>query len=194
MNPRTISRLVGNYGMAAVLILLCAYFSWATLQRQNLSGRRGAEACFMQIVQGAVPKGVVIVAGAAPQDAEFAEDLARRLHDAGVETVTAAGGEPRLARQALQSLVDAGRPPSYVAATEDCAVWLPHVFERMPALASAHIVSPGTVLWPTFLQTDNLLNVANQIVVIAIIAVGMTMVIITGGIDPVGRRVRSADP
>ena len=34
-----------------------------------------------------------------------------------------------------------------------------------------------------FLTSGNLLNVANQIVVIAILAVGMTMVIITGGID-----------
>jgi ribose transport system permease protein len=44
-------------------------------------------------------------------------------------------------------------------------------------------VVPRSYLWPTFLQLDNLLNVANQIVVIALIAVGMTMVIITGGID-----------
>jgi ribose transport system permease protein len=33
------------------------------------------------------------------------------------------------------------------------------------------------------LKAENLLNVANQIVVVAVIAVGMTMVIITGGID-----------
>src|SRR5262249_8592045 len=33
------------------------------------------------------------------------------------------------------------------------------------------------------LKSDNLLNVANQIVVIAIVAIGMTMVIIAGGID-----------
>ena len=37
--------------------------------------------------------------------------------------------------------------------------------------------------WPTFLLRDNLRNVANQIAVIAIVAVGMTLVIITGGID-----------
>ena len=36
---------------------------------------------------------------------------------------------------------------------------------------------------PNFLKADNLLNIANQIAVIAIMAIGMTMVIITGGID-----------
>jgi ribose transport system permease protein len=37
--------------------------------------------------------------------------------------------------------------------------------------------------WPTFLKADNLLNVANQIAVVAIIAIGMALVIVTGGID-----------
>ncbi len=42
------------------------------------------------------------------------------------------------------------------------------------------------VLWiltPYFLTVSNLLNVAQQISIIAIIAVGMTFVIITAGID-----------
>jgi ribose transport system permease protein len=39
------------------------------------------------------------------------------------------------------------------------------------------------VLWPTFLKAANILNIANQITVIAIMAIGMTLVIITGGID-----------
>lgn len=42
---------------------------------------------------------------------------------------------------------------------------------------------PKSYRWPDFLKTSNLLNVANQIAVIAIIAIGMTMVIITAGID-----------
>ncbi len=42
---------------------------------------------------------------------------------------------------------------------------------------------PHSYRWPSFLKVDNLLNIANQIAVIAIVAIGMTMVIITGGID-----------
>jgi ribose transport system permease protein len=182
MTQRMIRRFAGSYGMSIVLLLLCAYYSWATLQRQNLGGRAGAEACASRILK-TIPRGVLIVAGAASQDTEFSQDLSRRLREAGVGTVATSGGEPRLARQALQSLQTAGQPPSVIAATEECAVWLPRVLERLPELSETPIVTPGTRLWPTFLQPDNLLNVANQIVVIAIIAVGMTMVIITGGID-----------
>src|SRR5678815_3750471 len=39
------------------------------------------------------------------------------------------------------------------------------------------------ILTPHFLTISNLLNVAEQATIIAIIAVGMTFVIITGGID-----------
>ena len=45
------------------------------------------------------------------------------------------------------------------------------------------VVYPKSYKWPNFLKASNLLNVANQIAVIAIIAIGMTLVIITAGID-----------
>ena len=61
------------------------------------------------------------------------------------------------------------------------------VFDRLgdkfPGLAGARVLTPPSYRWPNFLKRDNLLNVANQIAVIAILAVGMTMVIITAGID-----------
>ncbi len=37
--------------------------------------------------------------------------------------------------------------------------------------------------WPVFLKAENLLNVGSQVVVIALLAAGMTLVIVTGGID-----------
>jgi len=45
------------------------------------------------------------------------------------------------------------------------------------------IVSPTSYWWPDFLKRSNLAAIADRIVVIAVIAIGMTMVIITGGID-----------
>ena len=38
-------------------------------------------------------------------------------------------------------------------------------------------------MWPNFLKKSNLLAIVDRIVVIAVMAIGMTMVIITGGID-----------
>jgi ribose transport system permease protein len=45
------------------------------------------------------------------------------------------------------------------------------------------VLTPQRYHWPSFLMPGNLLNIANQIAVIAILAVGMTFVVITGGID-----------
>ena len=55
--------------------------------------------------------------------------------------------------------------------------------EKFPKLAGVAVVTPHPYRWPNFLTSENLINVANRIAVIAIIAIGMTMVIITGGID-----------
>jgi ribose transport system permease protein len=52
-----------------------------------------------------------------------------------------------------------------------------------PALGNPRILTPRNYRWPNFLKAENLLNIANQIAVIAIVAIGMSMVIITGGID-----------
>ena len=54
---------------------------------------------------------------------------------------------------------------------------------QLPQFSRAVVLSPSPRRWPTFLLAENIRNVANQITVIAIIAIGMTMVIITAGID-----------
>jgi ribose transport system permease protein len=57
------------------------------------------------------------------------------------------------------------------------------VKSQISRLSDIRLVTPLSYRWPTFLLMDNLRNVASQITVIAIIAIGMTMVIITSGID-----------
>jgi ribose transport system permease protein len=54
---------------------------------------------------------------------------------------------------------------------------------KFPGLGDVKIVEPVSYRWPNFFKRDNLVNIVNQIAVIAILAVGMTFVILTGGID-----------
>jgi ribose transport system permease protein len=88
-------------------------------------------------------------------------------------------------RRAITRVGEAGEQIEWIAATEGPAVWT--LFENVVALGSAagkaEVVSPPAYYGPTFLKVRNLLNIANQIALIAIIAIGMTMVIIVGGID-----------
>lgn len=50
-------------------------------------------------------------------------------------------------------------------------------------VALAIIVAIGSILWPTFHSLDNMRNVVLGISYLGIVVIGMTMVIITGGID-----------
>jgi ribose transport system permease protein len=53
----------------------------------------------------------------------------------------------------------------------------------LPILIFAAVIIAVAVLVPSFFQPNNLLNVGRQSAIVGIIAVGMTFVILTGGID-----------
>ncbi|HWB12092.1 MAG TPA: ABC transporter permease [Pirellulales bacterium] len=180
------SRLLSDYGMILVLVLLCAFFSAVTYREQSVSGAaagRQLAGTIEREVGGSAR--VLIAVRDVPADAAMAEELRRELEKAGGQVADVVRGEPKDARRALEKLAASGGRLDAVAVTRTTGSWL--VFEDIktdfPALGDPRIVLPQNQGWPNFLKADNLLNIANQIAVIAIVAIGMTMVIITGGID-----------
>lgn len=172
--------------MLFVLLLLCVYYSWVTYDEQHPTGESGGEQLAAEILQ-TFPTGarVLIVTRDGREDAAFASALEERLRAGGLAVVETVRGQPADARQALERTTKVGGRLDVIACNYTTASW--SVFEnldqRFPALASARMATPRTYRWPNFLKAENLLNIANQIAVIAIIAIGMTMVIITAGID-----------
>lgn len=186
-------RLLSDYGSLLVLLLLCAYYSAVTWTEQQpvtpAAGRSLAE----QIVEEHAGKRptVVIIVRNTQLDAAFAAAAANELAENGatvLETVAAAA--PLEARRALVRLA-AEHPRIDAIATNDAASkWGPLQREALsrlaadhPALAEVLVYKPASYSWPTFLTRENLLNIVNQNADIAIIAIGMTLVIITRGID-----------
>lgn len=182
----TISLLLSDYGMFLVLLLLCGYYSWVTFEEQHPTGLAGAEELGKQIV-ARFGKGshILIVARETKEDLAFADALKEKLGEAGMVIADTVTGQPADARRALQTIADRQGPLEVIACNQTTAAWavLDNLPARFPALAQAQIVQPRSYRWPNFLKGENLLNVANQIAVIAILAIGMTVVIITGGID-----------
>ena len=180
-----LGRLWSAYGMAGVLVALCVAFTWATWREESPAGAAGgaqlAEALRARIGQG----GGLLVA---PDDAEgraFADGFARAAARLGALPPEATFGDPPAVRAAIERRVARGAAPRWVATTQavrDWAVW-GSLRSGTPELARLEVLAPKPVWRSTFLSTSNLRNVADQTAVIAIIAVGMTMVIITGGID-----------
>ena len=180
------SRFLADYGMLFVLVLLCAYYSWATYSEQHPNGAEGGRQLAAQLVQqfGAGTQ-VLIVARDTPEDVTFADTLQQQLARANVAIAGVVKGQPADARQALQQVIDSNQPLDLIACNHATAAWA--VFDRLgdksPRLAATKLVVPRSYGWPNFLKPENLINIANQIAVIAILAIGMTLVIITGGID-----------
>jgi ribose transport system permease protein len=185
---RAIANLVSDYGMLLVLLLLCGYYSAATWSPQDPSGEEGARRLASELRTAFKPgTRVLVAAGASREDREFASVLGRQLGDAGFRVLAEAAGEPREARRALERLSRGGAGLEVIAGNRASASWLLFSSERLradfPSLAGARVVFPTPYAWPNFLKRDNLVNVANQIVVIAILAAGLTFVIVAGGID-----------
>lgn len=176
-----VSRFLSHYGMGIVLVGLCGYFSWSTIAEQHLVGAEAAEALAADLAGSAGhPPRVLIASGGGEEDRLFADTLERLLAEKGGFLTRTVRGGPAKLRRALE---EAGDGFDVIAVLRTHVPIIEGFEGRFPWIGEAEVATPPSYSWPTFLLADNLLNVANQIAVIAIIAVGMTMVIITGGID-----------
>jgi len=176
----TVSRFFTDYGLLLVLFLLCALCSVGTLQLRRPVGRQAARLVADEIAPEAERRvEIVIFAG----DRKYADALETLLTEKQGPSVTKITGSTRQMRTALEALVARGVPIGVIATTETNRLIALDVQKESPALAGTRVVWAENYWWPTFLTKSNLLNVANKNVVIGVIAVGMTMVIITAGID-----------
>lgn len=178
--------LPAEAGMGLVLLALAVFFSLATWSEQPSTGAAAAPSVVARIVAGAGPGAkVLVVAGALPEEKAFAEAVAEGLENDGREVASVVTGEPRDARVALEDLAKQGGPLEAIAVSAFASGWL--IFDELkadfPALGDPVLVTPQRQRGSNFLKRENLLNIANQIAVIAIMAIGMTLVILTGGID-----------
>jgi ribose transport system permease protein len=171
--------------MVVALLVLVAVLSVVTWDRQSATGAAAGEALAREVLSQVSPGSTVaIVARDTNEERAFTSALATRLEDRAIKIAVQVNGEPPQARAALEKLVQEGISLEHIAASEAASGW-PAVQrwaeEQRPR--AVPIAYPRPYYWPNFLKTDNLLNISNQIAVIAIIAIGMTMVIITGGVD-----------
>jgi ribose transport system permease protein len=175
-----------DYTTVLVLFVLCALLSLLTLDKQYPSGAAGGRQLAAQI-KAQAPSGsaVFIVVRDTADDAAFATALEARLTASGYTILETVRGQPLDARRAINRATTAGQRIDVIAANDVTANW--GVLQDLPAqsvaVSQARVLSPASYYRPTFLKVDNLLNIANQIVIIAILAIGMTLVIIAGGID-----------
>ena len=178
------SRMFSEYGMLVVLVLLCVLFSLLTIREQHPSGTEAADVLFDHLsLSDNRQRGILIAARPDSQDSLFTTALRTQLAGGGFSGVEVLQSDPQFLRETLVQRTELSARIDIIAATQAYAPIIKTIIGQIPALQSVEVVTPESRRWPTFLLADNLRNVANQITVIAIIAIGMTLVIITAGID-----------
>jgi ribose transport system permease protein len=175
-------QFVRDYGMFFVLLALIALFSVLTYTQQYPTGADAGHQVAKQILaqQGPTAR-VLVVARDTEEDRAFTAAVAEHLQGLGAETLLTVNGGPADAKLAITQLAAAQRLPTALAVNEVAGKW--SVFAQSAETAGLPRFKPEPYAWPNFLKRSNLLGVANQTAVYAIIAIGMTMVILTAGID-----------
>ena len=178
--------LIRDYGMILVLFALCVLFSLLTLEQQMPEGSQVANQIMDSVgKEKNLNESILTVGSSNKSSANLAKSLAIILEKEGFKAVQSVVGSPKDFRIALDQMQLDNEPPKIIVPSQDVQQW--RLFQQLkgkyPFLKETKIITPGTYLWPNFLKKSNLLAIVDRIVVIAVMAIGMTMVIITGGID-----------
>jgi ribose transport system permease protein len=174
---RSWRRIFSDLGMVGVLLLLCAYFTWATWGIQYRDGAEGAAEVLAALPADAA-RGVVVVGQQGGDAEEFVTAVVRGLAQRNIPVLGAVRGEPMALREKLDELATKNQRPAVILATHEVATW-----RLVRNLTNVTVVSPQPYQWADFLTRRNLSAMTDREAVIAIIGIGMTMVILTGGID-----------
>jgi ribose transport system permease protein len=171
-----------DYGMVFVLLLLAILFSCLTLKQQHPTGEdAGRQVADLIVAKAGSRARVLIVTRDTAEDLAFGQAASKRLKSAGANVLDMVHGSAPDAKQAIEQILARGEEVDAIAANDVTAKWT--VYDRFPTVGSEKCVVPSSYTWPDFLKTSNLVGVANQTAIYAIIAIGMTLVIITSGID-----------
>ncbi len=175
-----------NYGMILVLLGLCLLFSILTLKEQSPDSESAANEMISRVEESFSEDDILVTLGAFNKESEpFAQSLKTKLNLNNFDNVRLVTGIPRDLRLLLDDLKQKGIKPAAILTSGDVIKWriLEMLPQFYPEFKDCRIIYPETYYWPDFLKQSNLLAIVDRIVVIAVIAIGMTMVIITGGID-----------
>ena len=182
------AKLFSDYGTLVVLLLLCIGFSVVTIKEQSPTSAAAAEQLAKRSESELPADSNIIILIWQGEDRElFAKTLSETLANSSVRIAKMTIGQAADARKTLEDFGDSGGELSGILTDKRmgdfCNDNLDKLGKTHPNLAKAKILQPKSYRWPNFLKRGNLLNIMKQISVVAIIAIGMTMIIITAGID-----------
>lgn len=169
--------MTSDYAMVVVLLALMLVLSIATLDQQQATGFRAGQDIAEEINRRKSANRILLITPEGKLDFEFAAGFEENLDTTKHTLTEKIHGGPREARRAVSKHTATNPLVDVIVGTPLSGKWDPVADSKIETL------TPSRYYWPDFLMSDNLVTIAQRITIIAIIAIGMTMVIITAGID-----------
>jgi len=174
------SKLMSDYGMIFVLLLLGVFFSVATIKPQATSGSTAGE----QLAQRVISKGlteVLLVISESGEDLQLQEGFVETLQATACKVEVVRTHEPFVAKKAIMALSANMKKNTTIVCSQKTGNWT--FFQGIPHFSTSEVMVPVQESASSFLRASNLKTLPDKTAKTAIIAIGMTMVIITAGID-----------
>ncbi|MFP6765503.1 MAG: hypothetical protein VB858_17885, partial [Planctomycetaceae bacterium] len=179
-----------NNGSIVVLVLLCTYYSIVTIDVHHPVTPDAGEALSASILADGAGSLVLICTRDGKQHRAFAEAIRKNLESRGSQVAGVVHGSPTDIADALRTAGQKELVVTAIATNQTSATRGPLEAKRIeklrvdyPSFQDVKVYKPQSYTWPSFLTRSNISNVIDHSAEIAIIAIGMTLVIITAGID-----------
>lgn len=166
-----------------VLALTLSILTWREQSPEGASG--GNEAARSLVARYPKAQRILVVARGTESDRAFTAACEKQLVESGLEVVAKVEGTPIDVGNMLRELKREKKSIDAIVCHRVASAWVPvsQANELLGGDQPIPVVSATSYYWPAFLKSENLINITSQIAVISILAVGMTLVIISGGID-----------
>lgn len=178
MNKQKLSALLSDYGMVLVLLLLCVVFTFTTFKEQPAEGF-GAGQTLASKVSGLSE--VVLVVSKSNDDQQLKEGFTQSLKGSKIEISIVEAASPFEAKKALAVLNSKVSKNTLLVCSKQTGNW--SFYESMDHFSGSKQLIPQIETRSSFLSSGNLRSLPGKTSKTAIIAIGMTLVIITAGID-----------
>ena len=178
------SRLMTEYGMLSVLVLIIIAFSLVTIKNQPIEGSYAGKQLANKVVSQSPNGGnYVLIVTQSGEDQKLKAAFQSGLPNSITQHLRIVDqASPLHAKQVLHTLT---QQPDWkidlIVCSRTTAAWT--FYSHMTSLQSTPIISPQQEKRSNFLKSRNLQTLPLKMVRMAVIAIGMTMIIITAGID-----------
>ena len=173
-----VSSLFADYGMIIVLLILCAVFALTTFREQPAEGAGAGQNLALK-VKG--QKEVILVVTESNSDSQLREAFEENLKGSGVNTHIVSVQSPIEAKKALVDLLSKVPKNTLLVCSRQTGNWT--FYSSMEHYSESEQLIPQIETKSSFLSSSNLSSLPGKTAKTAIIAIGMTMIIITAGID-----------